>query len=338
MPTGPIVLDSVVTARAFNSDDEAGVLDLLQAAFGAWPRDINGVSASEFFRWKHLDAPFGRSGLVVAEADGLIVGFVAYMPWRFKARGRPVLSLRGTDLAVHPAYRRRGVSVALRLESNVSSEFSFIWSNPNIQSQPGQRKLGRRPVRVLAQFVQLRRQIARTAGRVYARRLRTRRDLSVEAAPAATVIDDDLLAPLIDHIGQAGDRLATDKTIDYLRWRYGRFADYHAVRIDREGTLAGVAIFRCRRHGSYWVSHICELFVERGDQRAVRQLLSRVRDAAPVDIIRCGFPSHAQAAAHCFFDYRSRSLLTTASLQPNIEPDPARRDSWALSGGDLELL
>ena len=338
MPTGPIVLDSVVTARAFNSNDEDAVLDLLQAAFGTWPRDMSGVSASEFFRWKHLDAPFGPSALVVAEADGLIVGFVAYMPWRFKARGRPVLSLRGTDLAVHPAYRRRGVSVALRRESKVSSEFSFIWSNPNVHSRPGQRKVGRRPVRVLAQFVQPRAQIARTAARAYAGRSRTPRYLSVQAEPAERVIDDDLLKGLTDHAGQAGDRLATDKTVDYLHWRYGRFDDYRAVRIDTGGAPRGLAIFRCRLYGSYWVSHICELLVERGDQRAVRQLLGRVRDAAPVDIIRCCFRSHAQAAAHGFFDYRSRSLLTTAPLQPNIEPDPGRPDSWALSGGDLELL
>jgi GNAT superfamily N-acetyltransferase len=338
MPTGPIVLDRVVTARAFDSSDETGVLDVLQAAFGEWPRDINGVSASDFFRWKHLDAPFGPSRLVVAEADGSIVGFVAYMPWRFKARGRPVPSVRGVDLAVHPAYRRRGVSEALRRESKISNEFSFIWSNPNVQSQPGQRKVGRRQIRVLAQFVQPRGQIARTAGRVYAGRSRTTRHLSVEAEPAEEVIDDDLLTSLIDHTGQAGDRLATDKTVDYLRWRYGRFDDYHAVRIDSGGAPKGVAVFRCTLHGSYWVSHICELFVERGDQRAVRQLLSRVRDAAPVDIMRCGFPSRAQAASHCFLHYRSRSLLTTAPLQPNILPDPTRRDSWALSVGDLELL
>jgi hypothetical protein len=249
-----------------------------------------------------------------------------------------VLSLRGTDLAVHPAYRRRGVSVALRRESKVSSEFSFIWSNPNVHSRPGQRKVGRRPVRVLAQFVQPRAQIARTAARAYAGRSRTPRYLSVQAEPAERVIDDDLLKGLIDHAGQAGDRLATDKTVDYLRWRYGRFDDYRAVRIDTGGAPRGLAIFRCRLYGSYWVSHICELLVERGDQRAVRQLLGRVRDAARVDIIRCGFRSHAQAAAHGFFDYRSRSLLTTAPLQPNIEPDPGRPDSWALSGGDLELL
>jgi hypothetical protein len=276
--------------------------------------------------------------LVVAEADGLIVGFVAYMPWRLKARERPVLSVRGVDLAVHPAYRRRGVSVALRQESKISSEFGFIWSNPNVQSQPGQRKVGRRPVRVLAQFVQPRGQIARTAGRVYAGRSRSTCHLSVEAEPAGRVIDDDLLTPLIDHTGQPDDRLATDKTVDYLRWRYGRFDEYHAVRIDSGGAPKGVAVFRCRLHGSYRVSHICELFVERGDRRAVRELLRRVRDAAPVDIMRCGFPSHAQAASHCFFHYRSRSLLTTAPLQPNILPDPARRDSWALSVGDLELL
>jgi hypothetical protein len=338
MPTGPSVLDSVVTARPFHPDDEAGVLDLLQAAFGEWPRDIRGVSASEFLHWKHLEGPFGPSVLTVAEADGGIAGFVAYMPWRLKVGGRIVHSVRGTDIAVHPAYRLRGVSVALRQASKFSSEFSFLWTNPNVQSRPGGRKVGRRPVRVLAQFVQPQPRIALTVGRACADRSRAPRDLAVEAEPAAEVIDGDLVTPLLEHAGHAGTRLATDKTVEYLRWRYGRFDDYHAVRIESGGTPRGIAIFRCRLHGSYWVTHICELFVERGENRTVGQLLDAVKDAAPPDIVRCGFASRAQAASHGFFHYRPRSLLTTTPLQPDVVPDPTRRDSWALSVGDLELL
>jgi GNAT superfamily N-acetyltransferase len=338
MTTDPTVRDRVVTARRFDSDDEAGVLDVLRAVFGEWPRGIRGVSASEFFHWKHLDGPFGPSGMVVAEAAGKVVGFVAYMPWRFKAGGRTVQSVRGVDLAVHPAYRLRGVSVALRRESKISSDVSFIWTNPNVESRPGGRKVGRRPVRVLAQFVQLRPSVARIVARVSAGRSQAPRHLSVEAEPAAAVIGDELFTPLLDHAGQAGDRLATAKTVDYLRWRYGRFDDYHAVRVESGGTPRGFAIFRCRLHGSYWVTHVCELLVEPVDTRAVHQLLDRVRHAAPTDIVRCGFASRAQAASHGFFHYRARSLLATTPLHPNIVPDPTRGDSWALSVGDLELL
>jgi hypothetical protein len=51
MPTGPIAFDGAVKVRAFDAKDEPRVLEVLQAAFGQWPRDIQGVTASEFFRW-----------------------------------------------------------------------------------------------------------------------------------------------------------------------------------------------------------------------------------------------------------------------------------------------
>jgi hypothetical protein len=53
------------------------VLELLGAAFGEWPRGLSDGTRSEYFRWKHLDSPFGRSLMVVVELDGSIVGFYA---------------------------------------------------------------------------------------------------------------------------------------------------------------------------------------------------------------------------------------------------------------------
>jgi hypothetical protein len=337
MPTGPPVLDSAVTARPFRADDELDVLGLLQAVFGEWPREISGSTPAEFFRWKHLDGPFGPSSLIVAEVEGRVVGFAAYMPWRFVARRGVVNAVRGVDLAVHPSYRMRGVSVALRRATSFPDEVAFNWSNPNEDSRPGGRKVGRRPVRIVTQFIQ-----PCAPGRALLRACAggsmTPRQLSVEAEPAAAVIGDAPLTSLLDHSGHAHDRLATQRTPEYLRWRYGRHADYRAIRVERGGTTSGVVIFRCRRHGSLWASHICELLVEREDRAIVRSLLKRVREAAPVDFVRCSFASRAEAGAHGFLHYRRGLLLNISSLQRGLAPDPTRVGSWALSIGDLELL
>lgn len=158
----------------------------------------------------------------------------------------------------------------------------------------------------------------------------------MEAQPAVEVIGDDTCASLFER-GDVSGRLVTAKTRDYLRWRY-RHNSYHALRIDSGGTISGAAIFRCRRHGSFWVSHVCDLFAEDGDRRTVGRLLRQVAAAAPCDLIRCSFASRAQAASHGFIRHRRGTVLMVHQLMPGLVPDPTLSASWSMSVGDLELL
>jgi hypothetical protein len=77
-------LIGAVEIRAFEPDDEPRVVELLQRAFGCWPRDIDGIEPREFFRWKHSASPFGPSICLVAETDGALTGFFGLMPWRLR--------------------------------------------------------------------------------------------------------------------------------------------------------------------------------------------------------------------------------------------------------------
>lgn len=309
MATGPTAFEGGLKVRAFEANDEPGMLDVLQAAFGPWPHDIQGVAPGDFFRWKHLAGPFGPSLLLVAEADDVVIGFAAYMPWRFRARGQILTTMRAVDFAVHPSHRRRGASSALTQTAvrHLSGEVAFTWSNPNEQMRPGSLKSGRRQVGRLPRFVQLR-------------------------------IPEKYTVQLLARTKPPHDRLVTAKDLDYLRWRYGRFKEYRAIRTGARSGASGMVIFRLRRHGSFWVSHVCELFVEQDDRRAARHLLRQVRDAAPADFVTCSFSSHTHAALRGFVPYRGGTVLMTFPLQQNLVPDPTQRASWALSFGDLELL
>ncbi len=339
MPKGPTALAGALEARAFEAEDEPGVLELLQMAFGQWPRDIEGATASEFFQWKHMASPFGPSILLVVEADGLIIGFAAYMPWQFRARGQVMATLRGVDFAVHPSYRRLGASMAIREAANRLAEIDFIWSNPNGQSRPGGLKAGRRQVGRLSHFVRPRGRLRDTIRRAYGKGSKTPQRLLVDAEPAAEILADGRWpSRLLEQSTEWGDRLTTVKSLDYLRWRYGRLAEYHAVQTGTSERPSGFAIFRARRHGPFWVSHICELFVERNDRRTTRRLLRRVGDAAATDFLSCAFSSRREAGLLGFVQHRSGTVLMTHPFRQNILPDPTRRDSWALSLGDLELL
>jgi hypothetical protein len=340
MPTGPTAFDRGVKVRVFEARDEPGVLELLQAAFGQWPRDIQGVAPGEFFRWKHMAGPFGPSLLLVAEADGEVIGFGAWMPWRLRASGQILKTLRGVDFAVHPSHRRRGASLALiqAAASHFSDDVAFTWSNPNEQMRPGSLKSGRHQVGRLPRFVQLSgllRYAIRLGG---AKRLKTPRDLRVEAETAAELLEDDSHASLLlSRTYQSRDRLTTAKDLDYLRWRYGRFEEYRAIRADAHSGN-GMVIFRTRRHGSFLASHVCELLVDQDDHRTARHLLRQVRAATAADFVSCTFSSRRHAAVSGFVQYRGGMVLVTYPLQQNLVLDPTQPASWALSFGDLELL
>jgi GNAT superfamily N-acetyltransferase len=341
MPTRPTAFDGAVNVRAFAAEDEPRVLEVLQAAFGQWPRDIQGVAPSEFFRWKHMAGPFGPSILLAAEADGAVIGFAAYMPWRFRANGQILATMRGVDFAVHPSHRRRGASVALiqTAVSHFSGDVAFVWSNPNEQIRPGSLRSGRRQVGRFPHFVRPRGPLRDTIQRACAKGSETPGHLQIEAEPAAEILRDGAHSSLLLALTkQPGDLLVTAKDLDHLRWRYGRFDEYRAIRADVGTGRSGMVIFRPRRHGPFWVSHVCELFVEQNDRRSARHLLHQVRDAAPADFLSCSFPSRHDAALFGFVPYRRGTALTTYPLQQNLTPDPTQRASWALSLGDLELL
>jgi hypothetical protein len=84
--------------------------------FEGWPRQLPGADPAAFFRWKHLESPFGPSVMVVAEADGAVIG--------------------------------RGVAGALirAATASIADGYAFAFSNPNGMSDPMLVKLGRRPV------------------------------------------------------------------------------------------------------------------------------------------------------------------------------------------------
>jgi GNAT superfamily N-acetyltransferase len=339
MPRPLTDFDGAVEVRAFEATDEPGVLEVLKAAFGQWPRGVEGITPSEFFRWKHMDGPFGPSSLLVAEADGMVIGLLAYMPWRFAVGGQTLETLRGVDFALHPDRRRPGASSALTQAAldHFSGNLAFVWGNPNAQSTPISLRSGWREVGRLPRFVGPRAPLLGSIRRACGGASKTARDIPVTARSAAEVLDDGAtMAALLALTEEQGDRLTTAKGLDYLRWRYGRLEEYRAVQSDAGG--GGILIFRPRCRGQFRVLDVCEILVKPNDRRTARQLLHQARETAPAHLLSCSFASLREAALCGFVQARHREVLVTYPIRQNLVPDSTRRSSWALSRGDLELL
>jgi hypothetical protein len=157
---------------------------------------------------------------------------------------------------------------------------------------------------------------------------RLRRRPSVDAQPAAAVLDESL-EPLLRQTGAPDRCLTTPRDLDYLRWRYASAPrlDYRAIREDR-----GLAVFRVRRRGRLWESTIAELIAPPGDRATESRLVRGVARAARVDYLACcsGRPTG--------FVRAPRGPRLVVRPLGEVDPDPALARSWALSLGDLEVM
>jgi hypothetical protein len=326
------------SVRAFEPGDELRVLAILQAAFGVWPRGIS-ASPAEFFHWKHRTGPLGESTLLVVELDGELAGFAGYIPWPLRAGGRALRAMRGVDYAVHPDYRRRGATLALRAAANGLPGVPLIWSNPNEPSRRGGVKFGRHDIGTVPGYARPCSGVRNMIRTARAGRSAPREQPAIEAPPAAELLaDGDFVARVLRDTRDPPGRWVTEKSLEFLRWRYGQFEDYRAVRCDSTRRGHGFAIFRTRRFDGFWLMDVCELLAAEDRRRVSGDLLAQVARAARADFVSCGFPSARHAALHGFIKASRGSNLMSQPLQSGLVPDPTRRDSWALSRGDLELL
>jgi GNAT superfamily N-acetyltransferase len=330
-----------LTTRPYEDADEARVLDLLVASLGQGPA---GARTSEFFRWKHLDNPFGRSFMLVAEADGNIVGIRSFLRWEFTVNGQIVPAVRAVDTATHPSYQRRGLFRRLTLEAldMLKADTAFVFNTPNDKSLPGYLKMGwdlvgRVPVRL-----RIGRPL-RLARSLLPRVASSLRDRPVVDAENPLDVFGGADASQLLQSTKGDSRIRSNRSIEYLRWRYGSASGlgYYAVSEVVGGRLAGVAIFRVRPRGQLWETTISELLVQPGYRGIGRSLVAKIVAAARVDYVVSHFSGSATAnratRSSGFLPTPAGIRLAVNSLSPT-HPDPRSMSSWGLSLGDVEVF
>jgi GNAT superfamily N-acetyltransferase len=332
-----------ISIRPYVDADEPEVLALLQASLGGGPA---GGRPPELFRWKHIENPFGRSLMLVAESEGRIVGLRAFVRWRFVVSGREVRAVRAVDTATHPDHQGKGIFSRLTLEAleMLRGDADLVFNTPNEKSLPGYLKMGWKVVGRLPVRVRVRRPIA------FARRYRwIGANVGGGTAPIEVgLAPGEVLARsgIGDLLGvRAGEpRLTTDRSLDYLRWRYARapLLGYRAVDEVAAGELRGLALFRIRPRGTLREASIADVFVREADRRTAGRLLRRIARVAPVDHLTCSFPAGSEpegaALRSGFLPAPAGPMLVARTISDAVEPDPTLLRSWALSLGDVEVF
>ncbi len=283
--------------------------------------------------------------MLVAEADGRIVGLRAFMRWEFVAGDRRFRAVRAVDTATHPDYQ--GTGHLLEAHAGGARRAS---GRGRLRLQHAERE---EPARVPEDGLAGRRPACRSASgcgdRSGSRRGRgrgeRRRELGRRAAGRAPRSRrscwTDEIDGLLDGRASGRDGIATPRDAAYLRWRYGAapLLDYRAV----DGTRARAGSKGSRSSG-------CDLAGRSSRPRSRRRSCGAETGARPAGSSgACGASAavdHVDVQLPAGIVGRRRPpgapgssaspggmTLVVNPLGHDLDPDPLDLRSWALSRG-----
>jgi N-acetylglutamate synthase-like GNAT family acetyltransferase len=127
--------------RAATEQDIPSIVQLLKLSLG----ESLMPKSEAFWEWKHIDNPFGKSPVLVAEENHQLIGVRAFMRWEWKQGNTVYKAVRAVDTATHPHHQGKGIfkKLTLQLVEQCKSEgVDFIFNTPNTSSMPGYLKMG----------------------------------------------------------------------------------------------------------------------------------------------------------------------------------------------------
>ncbi|MBL7858461.1 MAG: GNAT family N-acetyltransferase [Cyclobacteriaceae bacterium] len=127
--------------RPATEADIPAIVNLLRLSLG----ESLMPKSESYWRWKHIDNPFGRSPVVVAVEGDQLIGVRAFMRWEWRMGEQILKAVRAVDTATHPEYQGKGIfrKLTLQLVEQCREEgVDFIYNTPNAQSMPGYLKMG----------------------------------------------------------------------------------------------------------------------------------------------------------------------------------------------------
>ncbi len=336
--------------RAAGPSDGPAILGLVKRSLGEGqiPRD------PVYWSWKHERNPFGPSAILVAEADGRLVGLRVFLRWRWAAGGRQVDAVRAVDTATHPEWQGRGIFSRLTLalvEQMTQEGVALVFNTPNQKSGPGYLKMGWSAVGRMAMWVRPMRPLRLVGAWLRPERAAKSdhpgRGAAADFASPGALLDQAGAADLLARSVGVDRRLVTALTPAYLQWRYVDVPafEYHAAWTFRGGEGAAV-VFRFKRQGSLRELRLCEVMAApsaesiRLGARLVRDIVRRAEADYASAMGARGAPEQRVLVLAGFLPIpRTAPLLTARPLcRDGVEIDPLQAASWRLSIGTLELF
>jgi GNAT superfamily N-acetyltransferase len=318
--------------------DIPAIVDLLKKSLG---EDLLPKS-EHYWRWKHLENPFGASPVLVCWEESKIIGVRAFMRWEWISQGQLYRAVRAVDTATHPNYQGKGIFKKLTLSAIdfcKQEGVHFAFNTPNKQSKPGYLKMGWQEAGTLPVVVGIQKPLSLIG------------TLLVKSIPKQNSIDNNPIAYFLNHPGlkplleknRPSSKIITNVSVDYLRWRYLRVpvARYVAVGEEQRDELKGLIIGRIKETRLGRELRITDFFChEKHIEKKLNELLKENKKSWGIDYTTMSGTMQSSRSIVGKFRWacpigpvvtiRHIDLLNLSILQ--------QFRHWSPSFGDLELF
>lgn len=320
-----------MTIRTATDSDIPSIVELLKLSLG----ESLMPKSETYWRWKHIENPFGRSPVLIAEADDKLVGVRAFMRWRWRNGDNIYSAVRAVDTATHPDYQGKGIfkKLTLQLVDECRNEdVNFVFNTPNLSSRPGYVKMGwvsigELPVQILIlnplrsitnYFFNSNRKITFPDGE----------NFSVEATTLQSLLFAD---------GQHRKGLTTDYSEEYFSWRYQKcpVAQYQFFKLNADSPALFVTRTKTSRIGMEL--RLVDFFSSsfRIDATAKKAFLKYAKRLG-ADYVTCSGNSHERLPFA--INLRSGPITTVRPMNGVTIAQFENFKSWHPTLGDLELF
>lgn len=324
--------------RTATPEDIPSIVALLKRSLG----ESLMPKSETYWRWKHVDNPFGNSPVLLAFDGDLLVGVRAFMQWEWTSSTGTQKAVRAVDTATHPEHQGKGIFKKLTLgllENCKNNQVQFVFNTPNNQSKPGYIKMGWKEV---GKFP-IRFHVRRPLGILFSIFKKASYQLPLADQSVTTCLAHPGLQSLIDkHRAAHAGKCITNHTLASLVWRYQDVpvVNYHACVLGTTAQIHGVAFYRFKVTRLGIEMRIADVFISDASRRQEMQALLLEKAAVA--------KAHYLTVAGVHHEFKFKGILSTPKLNtgPIVtvrevnDRVPAFRDfsAWSPSIGDLELF